>query len=67
MAELDEIKEIVKKHWLFVLGRPNGQRANLTSEELTNLDFGGLNLQSIIAPKANFTKSSFAEIGRAHV
>ncbi len=60
LAELDHIKDMVKKHWLFVLGRPNGQRANLTAEELTNLDFGGLNLQSIVAPTANFTKSSFA-------
>ncbi len=29
MAELDELKDIVKKHWLFILGRPNGQRAIL--------------------------------------
>ncbi len=41
MAELDELKDIVKKHWLFILGRPNGQRAVLTGRDLKNLDFGG--------------------------
>ena len=60
VAELDELKDIVKRHWLFILGRPNGQRAILTGRDLRNLDFGGLNLQSVVAPRADFTNSSFA-------
>ena len=56
-----ELKEILKKHMLFVTGRPNGQRANLSSQSLSGFGLDKLNLRSIIAAAADFSRCSLVK------
>ena len=43
---------------------PNAARTEIHHLLDGCFDFGGLNLQSVVAPNANFTGSSFAGVGR---
>ncbi len=53
-----DLKEILVKHMLFVTGRPNGQRANLSSLSLAGLGLDKLDLRSVTAAATNFSRCS---------
>ena len=61
MIDHDEIREILKKHWLLVSGRREGQRANLTSRDLSGLNLSGVSFQTLIAPGADFSRCTLVE------
>jgi len=56
-----DIKDILKKHYLLVSGRREGQRANLTSQDLSGLNLSGINLQTLNAPGADFSRCTLVE------
>ena len=66
MIDIDELKHSLKDHYLFVTGRRNGKRANFTGKSLTQLNFNGIYMRSIIAQITDFSECSFVETDLSH-
>ena len=56
-----DIAEIIKGHLRYVTGRPGGKCANLSSRDVSGINFSGLNLKSIIAPGSIFSRCALVE------
>jgi uncharacterized protein YjbI with pentapeptide repeats len=66
VIDIDELKHTLKDHYIFVTGRRNGKRADLTGQSLINLNFDGVNLQSIVARMTDFSECSFVDANLSH-